>query len=122
MSIYQDIILDHYRNPRNAKPLTNATHRVKVTNPLCGDEIEFTIRAPHETIEAVGYHAKGCAISIASASMLSEELIGKSKEFVLNLDKNTILEMLGIELSPNRLKCALLSLEAAKTVWKPVNS
>lgn len=119
MSIYQDIILDHYRNPRNAHPLENPTHRVQVTNPLCGDELELTIRASNETVEAVGYSAKGCAISIASASMLSEELLGKTKEFVLNLDKTTILELLGIELSPNRLKCALLSLEAAKKVWNP---
>lgn len=122
MSIYQDIILDHYRNPRNAEPLENATHRIQVTNPLCGDEIEMMIVASNDVIEAIGYNAKGCAISIASASMLSEELLGKSKEFVMNLDKNTILEMLGIELSPNRLKCALLSLEAAKKVWNPANS
>lgn len=116
MSIYQDIILDHYRYPRNAELLDDPTDSVDLTNPLCGDKITLQIKEENNVITKVGYSASGCAISIASASMVSEYIIGKTKEEVQKLDKNDIMEMLHITLSPNRLKCALLSLEAVHKV------
>jgi nitrogen fixation NifU-like protein len=114
MSIYQEIILEHYRHPQNATPLENPTGTVSVDNPLCGDRITMMIREEDGRIQEVGYEASGCAISIASASILSEHIKGKTKEEVQNLDNNDIVSLLGIELSPNRLKCALLPLESVK--------
>lgn len=114
MSLYQEIILDHYRNPRNAEPIDNPTGSVSLDNPLCGDEITLSVREVEGKVEAVGYEAEGCAISIASASMLSETIIGKDVSEVQALTKDDVLELLGIELTPNRLKCALLPLEAVK--------
>lgn len=116
MSIYQDIILEHYRNPQNASPLNNPTATVTVDNPLCGDQITMSVHEKDGVVTDIGYEASGCAISIATASILSEELKGKTKEEIATLTKNDIIRLLGIELSPNRLKCALLSMEAIKKV------
>lgn len=118
MSIYQEMILDHYRNPRNASVLDDATGTIMLNNPLCGDNIEFTIKEDNERIIDVGYKATGCAISVATASMLSEYILGKTKDELKKLDKNFIIDLIGIELSPNRIKCALLPLEALSKVLK----
>lgn len=112
MSIYQDIILDHYRNPRNSGQLIDPSEEIEVSNPLCGDIISMQVKIEGDAIADVAYKADGCAISIASASLLSEYIKGKTKEHVQNLDRDFILELLGIELSPNRVKCATLPLEA----------
>ncbi len=112
MSIYQDIILDHYRNPRNYGSLKNPTQFVKTNNPLCGDLLEMAIIEKDGTITEIMFTGQGCAISQSAASMITEYAKGKRKDELKKLDKNSILTMLGIELSPNRLKCALLSLEA----------
>lgn len=112
MSIYQDLILDHYRNPRNTGTLQNPSKHIKVSNPLCGDVIEIDMNEKDGKIEDVKFSGQGCAISQATASMITEYAKGKTKEEIQKLDKDFIVEMLGISLSPNRLKCALLSLEA----------
>lgn len=112
MSIYQDIILDHYRNPRNIGTIKNPTNHIKVSNPLCGDMIEMDIEEKEGTIHEIKFSGQGCAISQAAASMITEYAKGKSKEEIQKLDKDFVQDMLGIQLSPNRLKCALLSLEA----------
>ena len=111
-SIYQEMILDHYQNPRNSVVLEGAISTIKVNNPLCGDEITMQIKEENGLVSEVGYTAHGCAISVASTSMLSEYIKGKSKDELKKLDKNFIIKLIGIELSPNRIKCALLSLEA----------
>ncbi|MCX7996714.1 MAG: iron-sulfur cluster assembly scaffold protein [Patescibacteria group bacterium] len=116
MSIYQEIILDHYRNPRNQTPVENPTGTVTVDNPLCGDKITMSIREKDGVIEAISFTASGCAISIASASILSEYALGKSKETLRKLDKTSMIEMIGVELSMNRVKCALLPLEALSKI------
>lgn len=110
------MILDHYRHPRNQEPVQNPTKSVTANNPLCGDTITLAIREVNGVVEEIWFNARGCAISVASASMLSDYGKGKSKDELQKLDKNFIIEMLGIELSPNRLKCALLSLEALSQV------
>lgn len=115
MSIYQEIILDHYRNPRNFGTLKDAVS-LELSNPLCGDVISMSIKYRDNKIEEINFMGKGCAISIASASLLTEYVKGKSIDELRNLTKSSILEMLGIELSPNRLKCALLPLEILKKV------
>lgn len=112
MSMYQDIILDHYRNPRNFGKLEKADHTVSVSNPLCGDKISMEIIEEGDIIHNIAFSGEGCAISKAAASMLTEYVKGKSKDELRKLDKSFIMEMLGLELSPNRIKCALLSWEA----------
>lgn len=112
MSIYQDIILDHYNFPRNKGTLEHPSNAVDVHNPLCGDKIHMEITEQNGIITDIAYTGQGCAISMAAASMLTEHIKGKSKEEILKLNKDSVLELLGIELTPNRLKCALLSLEA----------
>lgn len=117
MSIYEDIILDHYQNPRNNKSLENPTSEVDVHNPLCGDKLHVEIHDKEGIVEEVGFTGEGCAISVASASLLSEYAKGKSKKELQSLKKEDVLGLLGIELTPNRMKCALLSWEAlVKTV------
>lgn len=112
MSIYGDIILDHYRNPRNQGNLECPTCSVDLNNPLCGDKIHMEVKQENGIVTDIAFTGQGCAISMASASMVTEYAKGKTKEEIMKLDKDSILELLGIELTPNRLKCALLSLEA----------
>ena len=112
MSIYQEEILAHYHDPQNFGRLAKPTNTSDLSNPLCGDTIAMDILLKDDIVTDCKYDAKGCAISIASASLLSEYCKGKPKEELLRLDKNFIIELLGIDLSPNRLKCALLPLEA----------
>ena len=112
---YRDFILDHYRNPRNFGSLENATATAEDLNPLCGDTIRMDLRVNDAgVVEDVRFSGKGCAISQASASMLTDELIGKSLDDVKKLDKKFILDLLGIPLGPSRIKCALLPLKVIK--------
>ncbi len=112
MQIYQEIILEHYRHPKNNKPLKQPANGIDVSNPLCGDELRMEIRMDREIIKEIGFVGKGCAISIASASMLTDYAKGKTKKHLKTLDKNFMMGLLGVNLGPNRIKCALLPLEA----------
>ena len=114
MSIYSELILDHHKNPRNFGKVNQPTKTVKISNPLCGDEIELSVKIVKDKVNEVKFLGRGCAISMASASMLSEYLKGKSKHELQKIDKKFIINMLGIELGVNRIKCALLPLEALK--------
>jgi len=113
--MYQENILDHYKNPRNLGKIENATVHHHEKNPLCGDELDmFLVIDKNSKITEVKINPKGCAISVASASMLSEELKGKGIDDVEKMTKENILKTLGIPISPVRLKCALLSLDTLK--------
>jgi len=113
--MYQENILDHYKNPRNFGKIENASVHHHEYNPLCGDEIDmFLLIDENKKIVDVKVYPRGCAISVASASMLSEEVKGKNIEELKIITKEDILEMLGIPISPVRLKCALLSLDTLK--------
>lgn len=113
--LYREMILDHYRDPRNKGRLDPADISYEDDNPLCGDEIHLYLRLDGENrVTEVAWEGDGCAISMASASMLSEEIKGKTLDELRHLGKDHILEMLGIELGPVRLKCALLSLKVLK--------
>ena len=114
MSIYQDLILDHYRNPRNQGELGNATHSAEANNPTCGDRLGMQILVKNDTIIDVRFSGSGCAISQASASLLTEYIKGKPVSEVLATPPQKVLELLGVALSPARLKCGLLSLETLK--------
>jgi nitrogen fixation NifU-like protein len=107
-------ILDHYRNPRNYGEMPDADVRVKDSNPLCGDVVELYLKIRDGEIVDARFRGKGCAISQASASMLTERIKGMKLDDARNISRDTILSMLGIELSPVRLKCALLSLKVLK--------
>jgi len=113
--IYREIILDHYRNPRNKGKLENADVTVHDSNPLCGDEIDMHLKVNDGVISDVKFEGKGCAISQASASMLTEMVMGKDLNVIKDLKKEDILENIGlINLGPARIKCALLSLKVMK--------
>lgn len=114
MSIYTDIILEYYRNPINKGKMKDASTYAKDSNPFCGDEIEIFIKIKNERIDKVMFNGKGCAISIASASMLTEFIKGKKLEEAAKVCKSDIFNMLGVRLSPNRIKCALLPLKVFK--------
>ncbi len=114
MSLYQDHILDHYRNPRNTGTLTGATHQAEAKNPTCGDSLRMDIIVSHGTISDVRWSGSGCAISQASASLLTQYAKSKPVEAALAIEPKTVLELIGVALSPARLKCGLLSLETLK--------
>ncbi|HMR66024.1 MAG TPA: SUF system NifU family Fe-S cluster assembly protein [Anaerolineae bacterium] len=112
---YKENILDHYRNPRNAGRLEDATHTHEENNPLCGDVIRIDLHVNADNvIDKVAFQGKGCAISQASASMLTEMIEGKTLDEAKQIGKEDILEALGIPIGPTRLKCALLSLKVLK--------
>ena len=108
--MYRQQILDHYKNPRNYGELEEKTFSHMGENPLCGDQIEIDVKLDDdgETIEAVRFHGDGCAISQASASMLTGALHGMSVEEMRDLDTDDVVDMLGVDISPMRIKCAVL--------------
>jgi nitrogen fixation NifU-like protein len=113
-SLYQDLILDHYRNPRNHGRLEHRTHHAKARNPTCGDELTMDIKVKNDKLEAVRFEGVGCAISQASASLLTEAIVGMKVDDVRALGPDFIFKFLGISLSPGRIKCGLLPLEAVQ--------
>lgn len=113
--IYREIILDHYRNPRNKGKLPDADVSIHDSNPLCGDEIDIHLKVDGDKIKDVKFEGRGCAISQASASMLTEMVMGKPLTSIKELSKDNILENIGLtSLGPARIKCALLSLKVLK--------
>lgn len=113
--IYGEIILDHYRHPRNKGTLKKPDIEARDTNPICGDVIEIQIKLnKKKKVSEVRFDGNGCAVSQASASMLTELVKGKSLEELRKLDKKDLLDILGIDFGPLRIKCALLSLKVLK--------
>jgi nitrogen fixation protein NifU and related proteins len=113
--IYREIILDHYRKPRNKGKLSNPDVSIHDSNPLCGDEIDIHLKVEEDKIKDIKFEGRGCAISQASASMLTEMIIGRPLNTVKDLTKDDILENIGLmNLGPARIKCALLSLKVLK--------
>lgn len=116
MDLYLDNIIDHGQDPRNfGEPLSPADIDYEDDNPFCGDRLHLTIQLDDDQrVKAVSWQGEGCTISQASASMLGEEIMGKTLDDIRSMDRQFILDMLGIQLSPTRLKCAMLSLKVLK--------
>lgn len=115
-SFYREIILDHYKNPRGHGTIDHADAEAEGKNPLCGDEVTIYVAFGEdgETIEEVKFAGRGCAISQAATSMLTEMTQGRTATEVATLDKEELLEEIGIPLTPIRLKCAMLGLTTLK--------
>ncbi|MDQ6779633.1 MAG: SUF system NifU family Fe-S cluster assembly protein [Candidatus Eremiobacteraeota bacterium] len=112
--LYRDFILDHYRNPRNAGVLDSPDATFEDNNPLCGDKIRMDLKLQDGIVQEVRFRGRGCAISQAAASLLTEDIKGKSVSEINQMTKEDILANLGITISPARLKCALLGLKVLK--------
>jgi len=114
--MYREVILDHYKSPRGHGLIENADAQAEGQNPLCGDEVTISVKfaADGETIESIGFEGRGCAISQAATSMLTELVVGRKASEVAVLPKEELLEEIGIPLTPIRLKCAILGLGVLK--------
>jgi len=117
-TLYHEDLVDHYRHPRNCGVLEHADFSSGVCNPLCGDQVSIAGIIKDNTITQCMFQAKGCVISVAAASMLTEQSIGRSLKEVLALDKNAMLALVKVKLGPTRLRCALLALEALQNALK----
>ena len=113
--LYRENILDHYKHPRNRGTLEHPDITYEDANPLCGDQLRIDIAVEDGRIAQIRHSGHGCSISQAAASMLCERMEGRPLEEVKQLTREDVLEMLGIELGPVRLKCALLALKTLKT-------
>ncbi len=119
--MYQEVILAHYRSPQNYGPLEGADRVGEESNPTCGDHItvRLKINPTSHVIDAVRFEGDGCAISVASASMLTEKLAGRSVDEAEHLTQDEVLKNLGIPLSPVRVKCALTGFVALGRALHP---
>jgi len=114
--LYKDEILEHYRNPHNFGTLEEPTTVKEGANPLCGDRITLMLGIDDDgNVQDVAFTGRGCAISQASASMLTDEIKGKSLTEIAQMGKQTVMDNLAIEISPARMKCAMLSIETLRS-------
>lgn len=119
--LYRDYILEHYRRPHNFGVLDNPTTSHEGSNPLCGDRLTIQLGIHDGVVDRVGFTGRGCAISQASASLLTDEIKGKPISEVAGFRADDLLDLLGIEISPARLKCAMLSLDTVQAAVKDVD-
>jgi nitrogen fixation NifU-like protein len=113
-SLYREVILDHYKNPRGHGVISDPDAQAEGQNPLCGDEVSIAVEFEGETIADVKFQGRGCAISQAATSMLMDMVKGRTAQEVASMSRDELLEEVGIPLTPVRLKCALLGLGVLK--------
>jgi len=112
--MYSEIILDHYKNPHNFGKIEDTDAHAIDYNPACGDEVEIFLKINNGKVSEVRFEGRGCAISQATASMLTNEIKGKAVNEIAKLDDKFVFELVGVNLSPVRRNCALLSLKVLK--------
>jgi nitrogen fixation protein NifU and related proteins len=120
--LYRDYILEHYRRPHNFGVIDEPSATFEGANPLCGDRITMQLGVKDGVVEQVGFTGRGCAISQASASLLTDEVKGKPLDAVAGIRADDLLELLGIEISPARLKCAMLSFDSLQHLLADVGA
>jgi nitrogen fixation NifU-like protein len=120
--LYRDYILEHYRRPHNFGVLEEPTATFEGANPLCGDRITMQLQVEGGVVTGVGFTGRGCAISQASASLLTDEIKGKPVVEVADFAATDLLDLLGIEISPARLKCAMLSFDSLQHLLDDVGA
>ena len=120
--MYREIILEHYRHPHNAGTLEQPDVSHEDSNPLCGDRIRIDLRLEGNTIADVRFQGRGCAISQAAASLLTDEIKGKPLKDVAAFRADDLLDLLGIDISPARLKCAMLSFDSLQHLLDEVGA
>jgi len=114
--LYRDQILEHYKRPHNFGVVESADLEFEDTNPFCGDEQHVTIKLDAtDRVAEVAFEGKGCAISTAATSLLTDELVGMTREELVRMPKEYVLELLGIDISATRMKCAMLGLKVVKS-------
>lgn len=114
--LYREQILEHYKRPHNFGAVENPDLEFEDTNPFCGDEQHVTIRLDeNDRVAEVKFEGQGCAISTAATSLLTDELVGMSRDELIKLPKEYVLDLLGIDISATRMKCALLGLKVVKS-------
>lgn len=114
MNFYKEKLLDHYKHPRYSGTLKNPDIESEIFNPSCGDQISFQAIVDNGFIKDIAFQGSGCIISQGTASILSEFSVGKTIKEILKLSKDDIIELIGIDLGPTRMRCALLPLEALR--------
>jgi len=121
-SIYREQLMEHYKNPRNRGRIDDAQVEVIENNPMCGDVISMQLKVTDGMIEKVVFDGSACAVTIASSSVLTDALSGKSLEEAKRMTKDELLDLLGVELTTSRIKCASLPLEALHTLIRNYES
>lgn len=111
MSAYRENIIEHYKNPQNHYEMEDASISAHDLNPVCGDEVTVWLKIEDQVVQQISFQGSGCAISQAATSMLTDDLVGLTLDEVRAIDQDEIREMMGVPLSPVRLKCALLGIK-----------
>ncbi len=120
--LYRDYILEHYRRPHNFGALESPSASFEGANPLCGDRITLQVKVADGSLAEVGFTGRGCAISQASASLLTDEIKGKPLSTAAAITPDDLLDLLGIDISPARMKCAMLSHDALRHVLSDLDA
>lgn len=117
-SLYKEELMENYKHPSNKKHIENSDFESESNNPSCGDKVSMTGKLDGEKIVDIGFQGSGCVISQATASILTEAVKGKTIDMILAMNKDDILKLIGLELGPNRLRCAMLSLQVLQDALK----
>lgn len=116
MKLYNELLIEHYHHPRNYKRLDHPDYHATVVNPLCGDKLYLDVKTNNSVITEIGFKGEGCIISMSSASMLFDKMIQQKIDYLASISQKDVEDLIQLNLGPNRMKCALLPLEALKII------
>ena len=117
-NIYNNQLYEHYHHPKHKVILAAYTFESGVYNPSCGDRVSLQVLLKDDVLTVIGFQAEGCVISSGSADLIADFLIGKNIKDVMTISKDTITQLIGMELGPNRLRCAFITVEALQNIYK----